>query len=604
MKLSYILLLILLNLYTFAQKINFIHLSDIHIGAPKADSLLKISVNKINSMKNIDFVVITGDITDTGNEHELKTAKNILSKLLVPYYTIPGNHDTRYNYDGNYLFSKYFKTKFFFQKKGYNFIGINTAVNSKGINGHLFSEDITWTRKQLSTSKSTKNIFFFHQPLDQIDNFEYIFDNINFLTFFVGHGHNNSVLNYKNLKYFMAPANKYLNGGFNLVNITNDSVSIYSYLHTNNSSSLFYKGLLYSSNIEPLKKSFISYDSLFDNYRYINFNKTLYANPIGYNNNIYIAFYDGTIKCLSTNGSIIWSNKIIGSIQRSPIVIDSILIVQTVEGDIHTLNPFTGKIIQSIGTGFTLSSPLFELNYQGNKVIFLKKYKDYTPTVGVFTDNGYLLLYEVNTLQPLSQIKLSDGKVENEPILDKNKIYFTSSDGKIYCADPSNGVIYWSYNYSNHLYYNPSYSLLTMIKNNLYFSTSDNNLTCLDKILGQLKWKKEINNSWYTTFSFNDTLFLKSKYNFIYKISPLNGNILAQYNLSYENDFTALSSTIFNNSFIMPFSNGNVFQYRNNSFKKIISIPEIYPNKILNINNRTLVLSNLDGDVFIINLQN
>jgi outer membrane protein assembly factor BamB len=143
-----------------------------------------------------------------------------------------------------------------------------------------------------------------------------------------------------------------------------------------------------------------------------------------------------------------------------------------------------------------------------------------------------------------------------------------------------------------------------MINNNLYFSTSDNNLTCLDKILGQLKWKKEINNSWYTTFSFNDTLFLKSKYNFIYKISPLNENILAQYNLSYENDFTALSSTIFNNSFIIPFSNGNVFQYRNNSFKKIISIPEIYPNKILNINNRTLVLSNLDGDVFIINLQN
>ena len=58
----------------------------------------------INSMNDIAFVVLTGDITELGTDAEIKLAKDILSELKVPYYIIAGNHDTGWSFgelDGN-----------------------------------------------------------------------------------------------------------------------------------------------------------------------------------------------------------------------------------------------------------------------------------------------------------------------------------------------------------------------------------------------------------------------------------------------------------------------------------------------------------------------
>jgi predicted MPP superfamily phosphohydrolase len=95
---------------------SFIHITDIHIGEGEGDYgstgylddtmpngdvgysaiRLRKAVNWINENhieKNIKFVIVSGDITDSGERSELEKAKEILDDLNIPYIPLIGNHD-------------------------------------------------------------------------------------------------------------------------------------------------------------------------------------------------------------------------------------------------------------------------------------------------------------------------------------------------------------------------------------------------------------------------------------------------------------------------------------------------------------------------------
>src|SRR5689334_13110015 len=73
--------------------IKFVHISDTHIGSNNADVDLRRTVQDINNDPTLQFVVISGDITEFGADKEEKLAKQILDSLNKPWYIIPGNHD-------------------------------------------------------------------------------------------------------------------------------------------------------------------------------------------------------------------------------------------------------------------------------------------------------------------------------------------------------------------------------------------------------------------------------------------------------------------------------------------------------------------------------
>lgn len=97
-------------------KFSFVHLTDIHIGEGQGDygtpgylndtmpvgdvgysaERLRKAVNWINEnaeAKGIRFVLVTGDITDSGERSEFEKAKEILNALKIPYVPTIGNHD-------------------------------------------------------------------------------------------------------------------------------------------------------------------------------------------------------------------------------------------------------------------------------------------------------------------------------------------------------------------------------------------------------------------------------------------------------------------------------------------------------------------------------
>ncbi len=66
---------------------------------------------------------ITGDIAELGTDKELKLAKVLFDSLDVPYYIIPGNHDTGWSESGGWgLLQVFGNDKFVFDHNGIGFV--------------------------------------------------------------------------------------------------------------------------------------------------------------------------------------------------------------------------------------------------------------------------------------------------------------------------------------------------------------------------------------------------------------------------------------------------------------------------------------------------
>lgn len=145
-----------------ADTLWFVAVSDIHYWYDE----LYDATQKINTFKNISFVVACGDITDAGLAKEYEWYNRVMKNLDVPYITIIGNHDYRSN--GAVIYKKMFgPTNFKFEIGQYHFIGFDDVVWE---NNNTFP-DFDWLNNNLIDTTSTMEVVFAHIPpwTDQLD---------------------------------------------------------------------------------------------------------------------------------------------------------------------------------------------------------------------------------------------------------------------------------------------------------------------------------------------------------------------------------------------------------------------------------------------------
>lgn len=124
-------------------------------------------VKAVNKQKDIEFVVISGDLTDFGLDDEFTGIATIFNKLNVPFLTVIGNHDLIYN--GQQVYEKMFgPMDYTFYFKGMKFIMLNTNSREFRFNGHV--PDVAWLNRQLSDTGSYRNaVVIGHVPPDHSD---------------------------------------------------------------------------------------------------------------------------------------------------------------------------------------------------------------------------------------------------------------------------------------------------------------------------------------------------------------------------------------------------------------------------------------------------
>lgn len=98
------LLVCLLPFMAQAQQIafRFAQLTDIHLSPsnPNPTEDLLRSIAQINATDSIDFVLVTGDITEEGDRATMEKVKSCLDLLKVKYYVALGNHETKWSDSG------------------------------------------------------------------------------------------------------------------------------------------------------------------------------------------------------------------------------------------------------------------------------------------------------------------------------------------------------------------------------------------------------------------------------------------------------------------------------------------------------------------------
>ena len=160
-----------------SSSFSFVQISDSHIGFNKAANqdvagTLRLAINKINAIHTAtpDFMLHTGDITQSSKASEFDTAQQIIKETKVSEtFYVPGEHDTALD-DGVLYRQRFGKGTvgngwYSFNHKGVHFIGLNNVLQIDAM-GKLGPEQLSWLKQDLSSlSASTPIIIFAHIPL-------------------------------------------------------------------------------------------------------------------------------------------------------------------------------------------------------------------------------------------------------------------------------------------------------------------------------------------------------------------------------------------------------------------------------------------------------
>lgn len=597
----------ILNVYSlFPQSFKFGWITDSHIGAPGADIDLIACVDDINLRKDIGFVFVTGDVAEKGRNDELRSAKEILDKLKVPYYIIPGNHDTKWSESGGFKFFELWKDdKFAFEKHNIKFIGINSGIIWRGGGGHVTSEDILWLDSVVTATPANKEIYFFihHQLESEIDNWFKVTNVLrkkNIKVVFCGHGHANKFYDFNGIPGVMgrSPLSRGKSWGYNIVETKNDSVFFYEVTKEGTAKSWGAISKLNELNIPQV-------DSLqFKNYGVDilwqkDLKSTLSASLVGYGENLFAAAYNGLFYCWdSKTGELNWKQDLHAKTVSAPTVYQNLIAAGNVLGDLVTMSVTDGTIDQIIGIGEPVTSQLITVPLvYGNET---------TAGVVVGTSSGKMYCYEIYYLNPVWENTDASMMIETKPLFEKDRLVYGSWDNYLYCIDASSGMMNWKWTENKNFYYSPAAVTPVCDGKNVYVSTPDKFVSSIDLMLGKTNWRKNDFGSWESIGISGDKqkLFVKSITDKLHIVSAKDGRRIKEIDAKFGLDTMPIEIIEVNGKIFFGTKSGMVYSVDEKyQLKPLLYLGTSRVHSIKYLGDDSFAASNMDGKIVVFKLQ-
>jgi outer membrane protein assembly factor BamB/predicted phosphodiesterase len=326
---------ILLTTLLLAAQLQFAWLSDLHVGGATGLDDLRAAVTDIRSLPEIRFVLITGDITESGDTDDLLSARDALDSLRVPFYIIPGNHDTKWSETGTTAFPAIFGgERFIVRIDSFLLIGLHQGPRMRMADGHFAPEDLRWLDTALAAARAERLpvLVATHYPLGPgISNWFEAIDRLHRVDtrmVFVGHGHANKAQDYEGIGGAMGRSllrNREERGGYNIVRIEGDRVEIAERTTGLSTAGPWYREKLgapdparpgararpdFSVNaIYPFVRTRWQYSS----------GSTLLAAGAAFQDRFVVGDFGGTVRALRlSDGTLIWSSRTRGHIVSAP----------------------------------------------------------------------------------------------------------------------------------------------------------------------------------------------------------------------------------------------------------------------------------------------
>lgn len=478
--------------YAQHKPFRFAFLSDTHIGSPdgKAEEDLRRTVEDINKMTDIAFVVITGDITELGTNDELRRAKQLFDALKVPYHIIPGNHDSGWSESGGVSFITSFgDDKFSFEYNGIRFLGCASGPYVRMSDGHVPRSAINWLDKELKTVRPQQPVIFLnHYPIDNgLDNWYEITDRLrqhNTWAILCGHGHSNRAMNFEDIPGVMGRSNlraKAEVGGYNLVDVRTDSI-IFTERRPGVETLKPWTGVVISERHFAKDKKFARPDySINDKYAAIketwrfSSDANVISTPAVNGDNVIVGNQDGKLLCLSLKtGKQKWAYQTNGAIFSSPAIVKGYAVFGSGDGSIYCVDEKTGKLKWKTTTGASvLGSPLVH-----NDTVFIGGSDHSFTALSLSSGNK---LWSFDSLQ---------GPVVSTPLLYEGKIIFGAWDRHLYALDKRTGSLLWKWNNGSTVRnFSPASCIPVAHDGVVYVVAPDRYISAIDAADGKTLWR-------------------------------------------------------------------------------------------------------------------
>ncbi|HEY4151219.1 MAG TPA: PQQ-binding-like beta-propeller repeat protein [Chitinophagaceae bacterium] len=506
-------------LHAQIKPFHFAFISDTHIGSPdgNAERDLRHTVADINQMTNLDFVVITGDITELGTDAQLKLAKRMLDSIRIPWYIIPGNHDATWSESGGVSFARTFGAdRFVFDHNGIRFIACASGPYVRMSDGHIPRAAINWLDSLLHKTPADQPVIFLnHYPIDNsLDNWYEAIDRLkqnNTIAILCGHGHTNKAFSFEEIPGVMGRSNlraKAPIGGYNLVEVRTDSI-LFSERRPGLETLPVWTGIKierhqYHSGRFPRPdyKINTTYAQTRAAWTFAS-DANVISTPAVAEGLVVFGNQQGRVDALSLkDGKKQWSFQTGGSVFSSPAVCGDKLVFGSGDGNIYCLETRNGRLVWKLAAGASvLGSPLVDNN-----------------TVYIGGSDHRFRAIDVTTGKERWQFDGLDGPVMGTPILYNNMIIFGAWDTNLYALNKEDGKKIWSWNNGSSIRnYSPAACTPVAYNGVVYVVAPDRYITAIDAATGATLWRDNestvresiglsANGKWVYGKTMNDTI--------------------------------------------------------------------------------------------------
>lgn len=495
-KITLLVILFLSSASGFSQitPFRFAFISDTHINEtnPIPSEDLRRTVRDINAMDDIEFVVLTGDITELGTEKELKLARQILDSLDVPYHIIPGNHDTGWSESGGLGFSRSFGSdKFVFDHHGVRFMGCASGPYVRMSDGHVPRSNILWMDSVLqATPKSMPLVFLNHYPIDNsLDNWYEITDRLrgyNTLAILCGHGHRNQSMDFEGIAATMGRSNlraKAEIGGYNLVDMRSDAM-IFSERRPEKETLASWRTIRFDNKATTTQSDYArpkfdvnkQYPGVKAQWTFAS-DANVISTPAVAGNLVIFGNQLGIVKALSKKDGVEkWSFKTNGPIFSSPATDGRTVIFGSADGLIYALNASNGKLRWKQKTeAAVLGSPLIR-----NHVVYIGG------------SDGNFRCLDLKSGKELWRYAGLKGPVVSTPVIHEENIIFGAWDTYLYCLNKKSGALIWKWNNGSPVRnYSPASCIPVVHNGVIYIAAPDRFMSAIDAASGNTLWRSK-----------------------------------------------------------------------------------------------------------------
>ena len=491
-------LVLLIGLLSFggqAQSVSFrfAHLTDLHLSPnnPNPTEDLLRSVAQINATENIDFVLVTGDITEEGDRACLEKAKSCLDLLKVKYYVALGNHETKWSDSGCTAFGEVFGyERFEFEHKGFLFLGFNSGPLMRMAYGHVVPQDIRWMTETMEKAGKDKPVMLVtHYPLKDgdVDNWYEVTDAVrpyNVRMFIGGHYHSNRNQRYDGIPGILMRSNlrdKDGKQGYGVYEVTDDSIKVFcqrvgeqpvqwaefslteSYYDRNGKADK-YPDFSVNKEFSKVKEQWIVQTGV-----------GIYCSPAVEGDKVFVGDDMGYLTAYTLkNGKKLWNFQSGKRIIGTPAVSEGIVVFGSADRNIYGLNAMNGQLLWKVEA----KEPVIG-------AVTIDKGVAY---VGA-SDHTFRAI-DIHTGKVVWSYDKVKGYIETKPLIADYKVIFGAWDNTLYALDKTNGKELWKWTGGlTRMHYSPAAVWPVASNGKVFIADPQRAMTAVDIQSGETVWR-------------------------------------------------------------------------------------------------------------------